>query len=116
MLSEQFSGTPVEAKVAATCILATTLQEIGIETDAVQEVAEFCVGCVYHFALAIEECICMDLNGFVRVDILEVPFELNRCRQIFVLLGDAADEKDFRLISGLDFYLRKKNCYKDHLL
>ncbi len=24
-------------------------------------------------------------------------------------------EKCFRLISGLDFYLRKENCYRDHL-
>ena len=49
----------------------------------------------------------MDLDGFVRVDVLEEPFELNGFRQIFVLLGDAADEESFRLISGLDFNLRK---------
>lgn len=57
----------------------------------------------------------MDLDGFVRVDVLEEPFELNGCRQVIVLLGDAADEEGFRLISGLDSYLRKKNCYRDHL-
>ena len=49
----------------------------------------------------------MDLDGFVRVDVLEEPFELNGFRQIFVLLGDAADEEGLRLISGLDFYLGK---------
>ena len=49
----------------------------------------------------------MDLDGFVRVDVLEEPFELNGFRQIFVLLGDAADEESFRLISGLNFYLGK---------
>ena len=65
------------------------------------------MGCVYCFALTIEICICMDLDSFVRVDVLEEPFELNGFRQIFVLLGDAADEKGFRLISGLDFYLGK---------
>ena len=57
----------------------------------------------------------MDLDGFARVDVLEEPFELNGFRQIFVLRGAAADEEDFRLIIGLDFYLRKKNCYRDHL-
>ena len=57
----------------------------------------------------------MDLDGFVRVDVLEEPFELNGFRQILVLLGDAADEESFRLISGLDFYLGKKNCYGEHL-
>ena len=57
----------------------------------------------------------MDLDGFVRVDVLEEPFELNGFRQILVLLGDAADEESFRLISGLDFYLGKENCYRDHL-
>ena len=107
MLSEQFAGTQVKAKVAATCILTTAFQEVGIETDAVQKVAELCVGCIYNFALAIEVRICMDLDGFVRVDVLEEPFELNGFRQIFVLLGDAADEEGFRLISGLDFYLGK---------
>ena len=107
MLSEQFAGTQVKAKVAATCILTTAFQEVGIETDAVQKVAELCVGCIYNFALAIEVRICMDLDSFVRVDVLEEPFELNGFRQIFVLLGDAADEKGFRLISGLDFYLGK---------
>ena len=74
------------------------------------------MGCIHGFALALEVCICMDLDGFVRVDVLEEPFELNGFRQILVLLGDAADEESFRLISGLDFYLRKKNCYRDHLL
>ena len=74
------------------------------------------MGCVHDFALAIEVCICMDLDGFVRVDVLEEPFELNGFRQIFVLLGDAADEESFRLISGLNFYLGKENCYRDHLL
>ncbi len=58
----------------------------------------------------------MDLDSFVRVDVLEEPFELNGFRQIFVLLGDAADEEDFRLISRQDFYLGKENCYGDHLL
>ena len=53
------------------------------------------MGCVHDFALAIEVCICMDLDGFVRVDVLEEPFELNGFRQIFVLLGDAADEESF---------------------
>ena len=53
----------------------------------------------------------MDLDGFVRADVLEEPFELNGCCQVIVLLGDAADEESFRLISGLDFYLRKENCY-----
>ena len=57
----------------------------------------------------------MDLDGFVRVDVLEEPFELNGFRQIFVLLGDAADEESFRPISGLNFYLGKENCYRDHL-
>ena len=47
----------------------------------------------------------MDLDSFVRVDVLEEPFELNGFRQVIVLLGDAADEECFRLISGLDFYL-----------
>ena len=74
------------------------------------------MGCVHDFALAVEICICMDLDGFVRVDVLEEPFELNGCRQVIVLLGDAADEEDFRLISRLDFYLGKENCYGDHLL
>ena len=77
MLSEQFAGSPVKAKVAAACTLTTAFQEVGIETDAVQEVAELCVGCIYNFALAIEACICMDLDGFVRVDVLQEPFELN---------------------------------------
>lgn len=49
----------------------------------------------------------MDLDGFVRVDVLEEPFELNGCRQVIVLLGDAADEESIRLISGLNFYLGK---------
>ena len=49
----------------------------------------------------------MDLDGFVRVDVLEKPFELNGFRQVIVLLGDAADEEGFRLISGLNFYLGK---------
>ena len=115
-MPKQFAGTPVEAKVAATCTLTTAFQEVGIEPDAVQEVAELCVGCIYNFALAIEVCICMDLDGFFGVDVLEEPFELNGCRQVIVLFWDAADEKGFRLISGLDFYLRKKNCYRDHLL
>ena len=87
--------------------MATTLQEIRVEPDAVQEVAKFCVGCFHDFALTIEICICLDLNGFVRVDVLEKPFELNGFRQIFILLGDAADEEGFRLVSGLDFYLGK---------
>ena len=87
--------------------MAAAFQKVGIEPDAVQEVAELCVGCVHDFALAIEICICMDLDSFVRVDVLEEPFELNGFRQIFVLLGDAADEEGFRLISGLDFYLGK---------
>lgn len=94
-MSEQFVGTPVEAKVAATCTLTTAIQEVWIEPNAVQEVAELCVGCVHDFALTIEVCICMDLDGFVRVDVLEEPFELNGFRQIFVLLGDAADEESF---------------------
>ena len=66
------------------------------------------MGCVHDFALAIEVCICMDLDGFVRVDVLEEPFELNGFRQILVLLGDAADEECFGLISGLDFYLGQR--------
>lgn len=94
-MAEQFAGTPVETKVAATCTLATAFQKVGIEPDAVQEIAELCVGCVHDFALAIEVCICMDLDGFVRVDVLEEPFELNGFRQIFVLLWDAADEESF---------------------
>ena len=57
----------------------------------------------------------MDLDGFVRVDVLEEPFELNGFRQVIVLLGDAADEECFRLISRLDFYLREKNCDSYHL-
>ena len=57
----------------------------------------------------------MDLDGFIGVDVLEEPFELNGFRQIIVLLGDAADEEGFRLISGLDFYLGEKNCYLNHL-
>ena len=87
--------------------MATALQKVGVEPDAVQEVAEFRVGCVHDFALAIEKCICMDLDGFVRVDVLEEPFELNGFCQVIVLLGDAADEEGFRLISRLDFYLGK---------
>lgn len=74
------------------------------------------MGCVYSFALAIEKCICMDLDGFARVDVLQEPFELNGFRQVIVLFWDAADKEGFRLTSGLNFYLRKKNCYKDHLL
>ena len=58
----------------------------------------------------------MDLDGFVRFDVLEKPFELNGLSQIFVLLRDAADEESFRLISGLNFHLGKENCYRDHLL
>ena len=115
-MSKQFVGAPIEAKVAATCTSATTLQEIRVEPDAVQEVAELCVGCIHDFTLAIEKCICMDLDGFVRADVLEEPFELNGFRQVIVLLGDAADEESIRLISGLDFYLGKENCYRDHLL
>ena len=65
------------------------------------------MGCVHDFALAIEVCICMDLDGCVGVNVLEEPFELNGCRQVIILLGDAADEEGFRLISGLDFYLGK---------
>ena len=95
LLAEQFAGTPGEAKVAATCTLTTAFQEVGIEPDAVQEVAELGVGCVHDFALTIEVCICMDLDGFVRVDVLEEPFELNGFRQVIVLLGDAADEECF---------------------
>ena len=53
------------------------------------------MGCIYDFALAIEVCICMDLDGFIGVDVLQEPFELNGFRQIFVLLGDAADEESF---------------------
>ena len=94
-MPKQFAGTPVEAKVAATCTLTTAFQEVGIEPDAVQEVAELGVGCVHDFALTIEVCICMDLDGFVRVDVLEEPFELNGFRQVIVLLGDAADEESF---------------------
>ena len=75
--------------------MATAFQEVWIEPDAVQEVAELGVGCVHDFALTIEVCICMDLDGFVRVDVLEKPFELNGLSQIFVLLGDAADEEGF---------------------
>jgi len=115
LLIEQFGGTPVEAKVAATCTLTMAIQKVGVESDAVQEVAELCVGCVHNFTLTIEICICMDLDGFVRVDVLEKPFELNGCRQVIVLLGDAANEEGFRLISRLDFYLREKNCYRYHL-
>ena len=54
----------------------------------------------------------MDLDGLVRVDVLEEPFELNGCGQVIVLLGDAADEEGFRLTSGLDFYFREQNCDK----
>ena len=57
----------------------------------------------------------MDLDGFVRVDVLEKPFELNGFRQVIVLPGDSADEEGFRLVSGLNFYLGKENCYLDHL-
>ena len=94
-MPKQFVRTPVEAKVAATCTLATALQKVGAEPDAVQEVAEFCVSCIYDFALTIEICICMDLDGFFGVDVLEEPFELNGCSQIIVLLGDAADKESF---------------------
>ena len=106
-MPKQFAGTPVEAKVAATCTLTTAFKEVGIETDAVQEVAELCVGCIYNFVLAIEISVCMDLDGCVGVNVLEEPFELNGCRQVIILLGDAADEEGFRLISRLDFYLRE---------
>ena len=114
-MSKQFAGAPAETKVTASCTLATAFQEVRVEPDAVQEVASFCVGCVHDFALAIEKCICMDLDGCIRVDVLEEPFELNGFRQVIVLLGDAADEESFRLISGLNFYLGKENCYRDHL-
>lgn len=114
-MTEQFIRTPVEVELAAASTLTTAFQEIGIEPDTVQEVAELCVGCVHEFALAIEICIRMDLDGFVSIDVLEEPFELNGCRQVIVLLGDAADEEGFRLISRLDFYLREKNCYRYHL-
>ena len=50
----------------------------------------------------------MNLDGCVRVDVLEKPLELKGCRQVIVLLGDTADEEGFRLISGLDFYLEKR--------
>ena len=49
----------------------------------------------------------MDLDGFIGVDVLQEPFELNGFRQIFILLGDAADEEGFQLVSGPDFYLGK---------
>lgn len=116
IVSEQFARTPVEAEFAASCTLTTAFQEIGVKPDAVHEVAELCVGCAHDFALAIEKCICMDLDGCVGVNVLEEPFELNGCRQVIVLFGDAADEEDFRLISRQDFYLGKENCYGDHLL
>lgn len=106
-MAKQFIRTPVEAEFAASCTLATAFQEVGIEPDAVQKVAEFCVGCVHDFAFAIEISVCMDLDSFVRVDVLEEPFELNGCRQVIILLGDAADEEGFRLINRLDFYLRE---------
>ena len=54
----------------------------------------------------------MNLDGCVGVNALEEPFWLNGCRQVIVLLGDSADEESFRLISGLDFILREKNCYR----
>ena len=95
LMTEQFIRTPVEAKVAAACTLAAAFQEVWIEPDAVQEVAELCVGCVYCFTLTIEICICMDLDGFIGVNVLQEPFELNGFRQIFILLGDAADEESF---------------------
>ena len=95
LMTESFIRTPVEAKVAAAGILASPYQKVGIEPDAVQEVAELCVSCVHDFGLAIEICICMDLDGFVRVDVLEEPFELNAFHQIFVLLGDAAGKESF---------------------
>lgn len=57
----------------------------------------------------------MDLDGFIRVDVLKEPFELNGFRQVIVFLGDAADEESIRLISGLNFYLGKQNCYRGHL-
>ena len=94
-MSKQFAGTPVEAKVAATCTLATAFQEVRVEPDAVQEVAEFCVGCVYDFALAVEIRIYIDLDGFIGIDVLKEPFKLNGFRQVIVLLGDAADEESF---------------------
>ena len=72
------------------------------------------MGCIHDFALSIEKCICMDLDGFIRVDVLQEPFELNGCRQVVVLLGDAADEEHFRVIGG-HFNLGKENCYRDHL-
>ena len=115
LMTEQFIRTPVEAEFAASCALTATLQKIGIESDAVQEVAELCVGCIHDFALTIEICICLDLDGCVVVNVLQEPFELNGCRQVIVLLGAAADEEDFRLISRLDFYLREKNCDSYHL-
>ena len=79
-MSKQFAGTPVEAKVAATCTLATAFQEVRVKPDAVQEVAELCVGCVYDFALAVEIRIYIDLDGFIGIDVLKEPFELNGCR------------------------------------
>ena len=91
MLSEQFSWTPVKAKVAATCTLATAFQEVWIEPDAVQEVAELCMGSAYCFALAIEICICMNLDCCIGVDVLEESFKQNGCSQIIALLGDAAE-------------------------
>ena len=115
LMTEQFIRTPVEAKVAVSSTLTTVLQKVRVEPDAVQEVAELCVGCIHDFALTIEICICLDLDGCVGVNVLQEPFELNGFRQVIVLLGDAADEEGFRLISGLDFYLREKNCDSYHL-
>ena len=115
LMTEQFIRTPVEAKVAASCTLAAAFQKVGIEPDAVQEVAELCVCCINNFALAIEVRICMNLDGFIGVNVLQEPFELNGFRQVIVLFWDAADEEGFRLISGLGFYLRKENCYFNHL-
>ena len=82
---------PTETEIAASRTLATALQKIGIESHAVQEVAELYVGCIHDFALAIEICICMNLDCCIGVDVLEESFKQNGCSQIIALLGDDAE-------------------------
>ena len=70
LVAKQFLRTPVKVKITTACALAPTLQEVWIEPHAVQEVAEFRVGCIYDLTLAIEICICMNLNSCIGIDVL----------------------------------------------
>ena len=50
---------------------------------------------VHNFTLTIEICICMDLDGCIRVNVLQEPFELSGRSQVIVLLGDTVYQKGF---------------------